>query len=341
MIDRSRIQEILDDIGSDYFEINNGFKVKCFICGDSQKSNRIKRLKITPYKDNWVGYCWNGGCECKGMTIYSMYAQVKGISFSQAKKFINDGVYDIEKIKDRLQTKRTEVQTQQNNTDIDIPDECLSITAQPQDRFQERYLTALKDFVTSRQIPNKYKCFVAYSGKYKGRIIVPVFIKNKLMYFQGRSIFDNIDPKYLNPVIDKTGIILNSDSFDRNRNIIVTEGIIDAWMVEGNQGTSCLGAYFSDDLIQKLLRLTDKSVILCFDNPLIDKSGHDEIMKFMKDSVYKNKVKYFIPENNKYKDLNEIKVNTPDINVYDYVVGNSNALYSTATKLKLLYKYNI
>ncbi len=341
MIDINKIESLLDDMNVDYVHQNGSLKCKCFLCGDSQKSNRTKRLKITPYYtyDTWMCYCWNGGCECKGMDIISLYSKVKGISYTKAKKIVNNDVYDVNKIKDRLKTKKTKKQDIKNNTDINIPNECMSVDTEPIDRFQKRYVIALQEFIFKRNIPKQYNCYVAYSGKYQGRIIIPVFIKDKLMYFQGRSIFDNIKPKYLNPVVDKTGIILNSDRFNRDKSIIVTEGIIDAWMVEYNQGTSCLGSYFNDSLIKRLLKMTDKDVILCFDNPLIDKAGHEEIMNFMSDSIYKSKVKYFIPDTRKFKDLNDIKVAQPNINIYDYVIGNIGGLYQTSAKMKLLHKY--
>jgi hypothetical protein len=158
------------------------------------------------------------------------------------------------------------------------------------------------------------------------------------MYFQGRSLFDNIEPKYLNPDVDKTGIILNSDKFDSDKFIIMTEGIIDSWMVENHQGTPCLGSYFSDTLIKKVLKMTNKGIILCFDNPFIDKAGYKELIKFGKKSIYKNKVKYFIPSDKNIKDLNDLKIYNPNMVIYDHIVENSYSYYNIFTKLRLLHK---
>jgi len=347
MIDTDRVSDILNEICTIVKpkRNGNGFVCRCPICGDSSKSERVSRLHVDfyPKYQDWIAKCYNGGCPISGSTnVVSLYARAKGISFIKAKKFILDGVYDIDKLKERLSRKKqTQEQVPENHTDINLPDDCLDIDDTTKDRIKKRYQKQLKDFVTARHIPDDHKCYVAYSGKYKGRVIIPVFVDDSLMYFQGRSLFDNIEPKYLNPDVDKTGIVLNSDMFNKDRSIIVTEGIIDSWMVEHNQGTPCLGSYFSDDLIKKLLKMTTKKVILCFDNPLIDKAGYDELMKFTMDSLYKGKVHYFFPNTKTFKDLNDLKINTPDLNVYDYVVKNAVSLYSVITKLKLLYKYSV
>lgn len=344
MTDYNKISDILNEICSIVKpkRNSNGFMCRCPVCGDSKRNKRMTRLHVDYYSqyNEWIARCYNGGCDISGSTnIISLYAKIKGVSYTQAKKYINTDVFDIGIIKKRLSKKdNTEIIDYDKNIDINLPNECISISDTPSDRFQERYLDKLKSFIKKRKIPDNYQCYVSFDGKYKGRIIIPVIINNKLKYFQGRSIFDNIEPKYLNPDIDKTGIISNSDKFHFDKHIIVTEGIIDSWMVENNQGTSCLGAYFSDDLIKKLLKMTNKGVIICFDNPLLDKAGYDEFIKFSNESIYKNKVRYFLPSNKEVKDLNDVKVKDDSIDIYQYVIDNSYSLYAISSRLKLLYK---
>jgi len=114
----------------------------------------------------------------------------------------------------------------------------------------------------------------------------------------------------------------------------VTEGIIDAWMVENNQGVPVLGAHFDDDMISKLLKLTDMGVILCFDNPLIDDAGKVELRKFMHQSEYSSRVKYFLPMRKDFKDLNDLR-SMIEGSIYDYVVDNSFSLLNVTVKLSL------
>ena len=346
MIEQNRVEQILNELCESVTEkpYKLGFKCRCPICGDSKKSIRTQRLHVDYYQryDDWIAKCYNGGCRLSGSTnITSLYATANGISYLQAKKYINNEIFDSNKAKERLKKNIIITAPEPENKEIKLPEDIISIDDTPQDRFQERYKAALELFIKDRHIPKHHKCYVAYNGKYKGRIIIPVYIDNKLMYYQGRSLFDVIEPKYLNPVIDKTGIVLNSDKFNKNKSIIVTEGIIDSWMVEDDQGTSCLGAFFSDDLISQLFNYTERDVILCFDNPLIDQAGWDELSHFIEESKYKHKVKFFFDPQKDYKDLNDLRKNNNNLNIYSHIIDNSYNLYAIKAKLKLLYKYTI
>lgn len=340
MADNNRIHEVLTEICESVSpKRNGGFKARCPICGDSKKSHNIKRLHVDWYQkyDTWVCKCYNGGCRYGSGNIYSLYAEVKGIPFIESVKYIDQSVYDTDQIKKRLSSKTpsisADVPTEKKQIlDIDIENECLSIDSQVDDRVLQRYIDTLKKFISDRKIPNK--CYIAHTGRYKGRIIIPVYNNGDLVYFQGRSISSVITPKYLNPVVDKSGVIMNIDKFDRSKNIIVTEGIIDAWMVEGNQGTTILGASFDDEVILKLLKSTDEDVILCFDNPFVDEAGKNELSKFIHSSEFSNRVKYFLPIRKDFKDLNDLRL-IHDGSIYDYVVDNSFSLLNIVVKLSL------
>lgn len=339
MLNSSRVEEILISICDTVIpKGNGGFRTRCPVCGDSKKTTRKTRLHIDwyPRYEEWVCTCYNGGCPFRSGNLYSLYAEVKGITFSEAKKYIDQSEYDTDEIKRRLTTRPISgsVVPESNKSqtlDLDMND-VLSVDMVTDDRIHQRYINSLKTFIESRQIPNE--CFVAHSGRYKGRFIIPVYLNGEMVYFQGRAISDAIEPKYLNPEVDKTDIIMNSDRFDRSKYIIVTEGIIDAWMVEDNQGTSVLGGYFNDDLISKLLGMTDKGVILCFDNPLVDTSGREEIVRFMNESKYSNKVRYFLPMRKDFKDLNELRL-IYNGSICDYIIKNSFSSLNIKVKLHL------
>ncbi len=342
MLDQTRVAEILSELGAgEYTERNGHFKCKCFVCGDSQKSRKIKRLKISYYQQygTWIAYCFNGGCEIKGTNIYSLYATVKGVSFSEAKKYCNEDVYDAKTIIESMSTSKPKVeQLIDINPDVDL--NWVHVVNGGQlvtDRFQKRAQSALNNFICERHIPYDYAkdMVAAFDGKYKGRVIIPIYLDGRLRYFQGRSLFPNIEPKYLNPDVDKDMIISNSDKFDRGKYIMVTEGLIDSWMVGYNQGTSVNGGYFSDDIIQALLPLTDKGVILCPDNPNIDISGRKTLIQFMNESIYAGRVEYFLMDGTKDKDLNDLAIGFPELRIYEYIVRNKSSKFKTEMKLNL------
>jgi len=201
--------------------------------------------------------------------------------------------------------------------------------------IQRQYLNHLSNFIEDRKIPKKYKLYICHSGKYKNRIIIPIFNKKgRVIYFQARRIPNTmLEPKYDNPVSPKELCILNKFLFDRSKDIIIHEGLIDAFMV-GDQGTSCLGKEISEDLIVQLLKLTDQNVIVALDN---DSEAYKALSKFMKKNKYAQKVKYFLyPEEFKgHDDINSyVRVNR-QMNVYQLITQNS-VSYSTAyTKLSI------
>jgi len=98
----------------------------------------------------------------------------------------------------------------------------------------------------------------------------------------------------------------------------------------GNHGTCCLGAYISEEFIEKI---RDKKLIIALDN---DEAGYRALRDFIDLNKYSNSVKYFLmpDEFKKIKDLNELKITHFDINIVEFVLGNSYSKLQTEVKLK-------
>jgi hypothetical protein len=219
----------------------------------------------------------------------------------------------------------------------DILSDCLAPGDKAGSYVSQKFQNYLLNFIRLRKIPKSIKIFVAYKGKYKGRIIIPIYDEeNNLVYFQGRAVNDSIKPKYLNPDLDKATVIYNISKFESDKYIIVTEGLLDAFMVPP-QGTTPLGSSVSEEFIKELLTKSDKGVILAFDN---DKPGQDSMLKFMKDNKYSNMAKYFLFPN-KYstdEDLNALVTNHVNIledDLYDMIVDNSHTRVAAEAILRL------
>ena len=107
MLEENRVDHILNELS----EIvkpkrgKQGFTVRCPVCGDSQKSSKMARLHVDWFQkyETWVCTCYNGGCPYHSGDIYSLYAEVKGVTYSEAKKFINEDTYDTDAIKKTLE----------------------------------------------------------------------------------------------------------------------------------------------------------------------------------------------------------------------------------------------
>jgi DNA primase len=319
MIEFQTIIDFLQEYGKITIK-GNGVITRCPLCGDSKKSKTKKRFSIT-YENGSAFYnCFNCG---RSGTFAELYSELKGVSLSIAINKIETP--DFTNIISKL-TKPVEKEKniEKKQTLDDILDVSLSIDDVADGYFKKQYKKILTDFVLFRKIPKEYKLFIAYDGEYKGRIIIPIFENGHIVYFQGRATGPDVDPKYKNPEVVKSHIVMNKEFFKRDEYIIVTEGIIDAWMVENHQGTCVLGGSISKDFLSELYKLTDRGIIIATDN---DERGEKERDILINKNPYGKTLRYFVTPGD-IKDLNELIIKTNLKVVYSYVVANSKTSWS-------------
>ena len=300
------------------------FLARCPICGDSKK-NKLKRRFNLDFHNGVPGWnCFN--CDEYG-NFYDIYSRLKGISYDEAVDQLKNWKWDKDRVKSRLTATKKEEEKVEFTHYNWIKEDCIEPP--------ERYIKALKNFYDDRRIPKEHKLYISYKGRYANRIIIPIFDKDdNIVYFQARRIpKTGIIPKYDNPSSPKEIIIMNSHLFDPDKYIIVPEGIIDAYMI-GNQGTTCLGKFISEEFLEKLLTMTSKGVIVALDN---DTEGEKALFKFMNTNKFSRKVTFFShpSEFSEYDDINSIVRGKSVQNVYELITRNS-VNYSTAyTKLTI------
>jgi len=309
------------------------FHARCPLCGDSKKNSRKKRFHLDWNNGNPGWKCFN--CSRSG-SFLKIYCLIKGCSVDEGKKVLYG--FDPDRLKNSLSKDKPkeEPKIEISENFNYILDDCVGNDRHVDSLLLEDWLDVLNTFKSERQIPDSYKIYLAYKGRYQNRIIIPIFNNSgDIIYFQARAI-PGIDqqPKYVNPPTKKSMIILNEDYFDREKFIVVTEGLIDAFMI-GKQGTACLGKEITEEFVKILLEKTDKGVIIAFDN---DKDGKKSLLKFIFGNKYGKKVKYFLmPDQYKIcKDINNVCVKTKTGDVYDFVIQNSFNFTKTYAILKLL-----
>lgn len=304
----------------------NHFLARCLFCGDSKKNPYKKRFNLDYNNGNPIFQCFN--CSKSG-SFLELYSEILCISIEDAKKelFGFDPDYLIQKLSKRKKDKIEKLI--EYETYNYIINECASENKKIDSLLNENYINLLKKFREDRRIPKNYKIFYAYDGDYKGRIIIPIYDNNKdIIYFQARRVpGSNILPKYKNPTLEKGNTIFNADKFDRNKSIIIFEGLLDAMML-GNQGTTCLGKFISDDFLSKVISKTNESTVVAFDN---DGPGFESMIKFMKESKYNKRVLYFLmpKEYNNCTDINECVVRNKLEDTYKFIMDNSFSYIST------------
>jgi len=301
------------------------FHTRCPLCGDSSKSKSKKRFHIEYTDDNCKYHCFN--CDEAG-DFYKLYSIIKGISRKQAWK--EHHIYDSKQIKQFLKNDKPVLKKTVTalSTVSWIMDDCLSIEDTPTGYMQKKYITILKKFIDDRMI--KIPVFISYKGRYKDRIIMPIYDGDDMIYFQGRTI-NGSDPKYLNPSIDKSLIVFNRDSFVKGQPIFITEGLLDAQSI-GNNGTCCLGKNITDDFLDIIYKYT-KDIYIVLDN---DEDGKEALKKLLKTSKYSQKLKYFVMpyEYQHIKDINKYIVTYSESDVVDFIQSNSYSLGNAISRLK-------
>jgi len=310
------------------------FLARCRICGDSAKSLSKKRFNLDWNNGRPIWHCFN--CSESG-SFLDLYAHLEGISKAHAYKILFEhdvSQYDSDNIRKKYAVERAEEMRENPETFEfhDILSDCLGPGDNAGSYITQKFQNYLLYFYKFRNIPEDIKLYVAYKGDYKGRVIIPIYDENNnLVYFQGRAISESMDPKYKNPELPKT-VVYNVGNFDRDKYIIVTEGLLDAFMIP-NQGTTCLGGSVSDDFIKELLQYTDKGIILVYDN---DKPGVKSLLKFMKESKFANSVFYFLfPDKyQQVKDLNELVGMAKIGDLYSLIVDHKLSRVATETKLR-------
>lgn len=306
------------------------FHARCILCGDSKKTPHKKRFHLD-WNNGEPGYhCFN--CDRSG-SFLQLYAQIKCMNIDEAKKELYS--YDPERIKKSLTKTNGIIKKETKVTHMDyITEDCINVVDPVKGIIEPQYQKLLSEFIDKRKIPNdiKHTIYVAVKGRYKGRAIIPVYKDGHIIYFQGRALVD-IEPKYLNPIVEKESVVYNEENFERNLYIIVTEGLLDAFMI-GKQGTSCLGASLSEEFYKKVEKMTDRGIIIVLDN---DETGKEKLLGLLEET-FANNAKFFIMPH-KYKeikDLNQLVTEYGIEDVYDFVVSNSHNKFTTKIRLGIM-----
>ena len=304
------------------------FNAKCALCGDSKTNPRKRRFYLDYKNGDPLWYCHNCG---RSGGFISLYCELKTVSRKEAIKEIFD--FDKGTISSILTPKKQE----ENHTSSDIPnhdyilDDSIGIDTVPDGIIQTMAQKRLRQFREDRHVPSNFPMYIAYKGDYKNRIIIPIIKDNHIIYFQARTLTDQM-PKYMNPEAEKEQIILNEENFDRDKYIVITEGILDAYSV-GNQGTTMFGAHLNKEFIRKLQLYTNKGLIVCFDN---DERGNEELNKIVEEK-YAHPLNFFIMpyKYKEIKDINALSVSKNISNIYDFIVDNSYGYFKTKVKLHM------
>lgn len=105
-----------------------------------------------------------------------------------------------------------------------------------------------REYLKGRGIsPTDLPFYVSDDEKWMCRVIIPYFFREKIVYWQARSMDELITPRYKNPSTEKENLFFNMDEVYRytDEPLFVTEGPLDALSI-GKNAVAMLGSTLSE-----------------------------------------------------------------------------------------------
>ena len=230
-----------------YRETGTYYNFRCDICGDSKKSKSKKRAYILK-SDNrcWTFYCHNCGNKMSAANWLKDYYQIyykeylRDLLSQRDEQSLNKTV---EVKVDSLADKKEKKETKHFVPIITVNEQVPIIRA--------------KFLCEERKIPKEVwsRWYVAMDGIYKNRIIIPFYDHlGKTYYYQARSIYSKMEPKYLSrkDPENKMNSIYNYYLVDDDMPVIIFEGMIDSLFIDNS--IAITGLKINNEVIWKRLQ---------------------------------------------------------------------------------------
>jgi len=227
--------------------------IQCPFCDDHSNHLGI-------FEDTGVFHCWR--CDrCGPFELLLM--KLTGLSDTECKKIIEAaGVHFREdtskQIKDIFNGK--EISTTCSEEKTYLPKYFEKITT-------ETDFPLLYDWMMRRSISIctliKHQCGVCRVGKYMNRLIVPIFFDSEIVSFQAVDLTGFSRTKYKSALSRINNYLYNYD--DVGQEMIVTEGILDAWRVNENAVAS-FGTSLTDRQRSLILKRNLSRLVFAWDS---------------------------------------------------------------------------
>jgi hypothetical protein len=216
-----------------------------------------------------VFQCWKSN---KKGTIVKLVMDVDKCNFIEAlyKLGINEGPRPVEFFEEEIVEPEKEL-GENLFTFLDMPEGVVHYS-----KCNTFWKNVAKQYILERCISPDF-FYVGIDGRYKGRLVIPYYDKNKnIIYFNGRTVF-NSKLRYLGPPkecgVGKSDVIFMYEWFNSNDKIYLCEGEFDAISLNKSNLKGCaVGGKFVS--IKQASVLANKRICLAFDN---DDAGQSSI----------------------------------------------------------------
>lgn len=312
---------------SNYKETPSDIACKCPICGDSKKKQNSKRLHLYT-KDNvdtdFVS-CFNAGCPCTNKNMYTFlrdfYPQLLP---AYKKEMFNDKMNDL-----KQNVSLAELANTTNIKNI-TPKSEITPDLYKLDEYFEPLTEEYIEYLKSRDIKPNFnhewfkakKDIMIGSTLYgiKDYLVIPLVCNNLYYGFYSRSIHE----KDFITFIGTTGFkVWNWFDIDKNNTTYIFEGIFDAISSGKKNIIANLGAKLPEERLKDL-----KKPVFCLDN---DKTGKKTSIEYAEQGYDV----FVMPSVFEEKDINELKINHPELDIPKMIDDNTFNGISAITRLKI------
>ena len=101
-------------------------------------------------------------------------------------------------------------------------------------------------------------------GEFSGRLIFPVYMHGKLVYFTTRAVLAG-SPKVVHPKVDRRHVLYGIDWLLSTDHLFIVEGIFDT-LAFRNKSVAVFSHYIREEQAAILRKLNPKEVTVCFDS---------------------------------------------------------------------------
>ncbi|KYK24184.1 hypothetical protein AYK24_06650 [Thermoplasmatales archaeon SG8-52-4] len=239
------IIQLLDNEGIPYWtsgkNVSKGWvNIQCPFCSDRSNHLGIRKRDLRVH-------CW----QCKGHSLRELIVELVGNTHA-------------DKTLRALRPSSSEDGVSHNSPPSDVaasPRRRVWLPREATKYFPEIHKNYLKNRgFNPRTVIRKYQLRACYKiGKYKFRIIIPIFLSGKLVCFTSRGIIEGMDgTKYMDAspeecLITTNNLVYNYDNLQEGSDAIHVEGPIDVWKL-GDGAISFMGLNYSMNQIKLIMK---------------------------------------------------------------------------------------
>jgi DNA primase len=229
------------------------------------------------FKNSQNFNCWR--CDESGH-IYKLFQEYCGINYKEFCDLLLDVVVRYKKT-----NEVTKVEIQQPIKKPPV----LPVGFHYVDKFTPyifRHYLVQRKYTLS--ICKRYKLGYCLFGEYAGRIIIPIFNKNRLVAFQARTISDKAKIKYLTSHHKINNYLYHYDNTKNNSSLIIVEGVFDVIRLDEDSVVCSFGTSISTLQKHLILQRNPKELIFGWDSDAYTKAI--KIAKWFKPFINKIKI---------------------------------------------------